>query len=74
MREKFINRLIKNFSKERTIAVFVINTWILVTAKSRLKKHITTKGDNWPVSNDKLTNIYSKQFLQFVKSINFDLL
>jgi hypothetical protein len=42
-------------------------------SSAEAKKHIT-KGDNWPVSNDKLTNIYLKQFLHFVKSINLDLL
>jgi hypothetical protein len=57
-----------------TVYVSLLECDNLTTARSRLKKHITTKGDNWPVSNDKLTNIYLKQSLQFVKSINVDLL
>jgi hypothetical protein len=46
----------------------------LTTARSHLKKRITTKGDNWPVSYDKLTNNYLKQFVHFFKSTNFELL
>jgi hypothetical protein len=58
----------------QTVSHLLLECDNLTTARSRLTKHITTKGDNWPVSNDKLTNIYLKQFLQFVKSIKFDLL
>jgi hypothetical protein len=60
----------------QTFSHLLLECDYLTTARSRLKKHITTKGDNWPVSNDKLATIYIhvKQFLQFVKSINFDLL
>jgi hypothetical protein len=57
----------------QTVSHLSLESENVTTAKSRLKKH-TTKGDNWSVSNDKLTKIYLKEFLQFVKSINFDLL
>jgi hypothetical protein len=58
----------------QTVSHLLLECDILTTARSCLKMHITTKGDNWPVSNDKLTTTYLKKFLQFVKSINFDLL
>jgi hypothetical protein len=58
----------------QTVSHLLLERDNLTTARSRIKKHITTKGDNWPVSNDNLVTIYIKQFLQFVKSINFDLL
>jgi hypothetical protein len=58
----------------QTVSHLLLECDILTTARSRLKKHITTKGDNWPVSNDKLATIYIKHFLQFVKSINSELL
>jgi hypothetical protein len=58
----------------QTVSHLLLECDNLTTARSHLKNHITTKGDNWPVSNDKLATIYIKQFLQFVKSINFELL
>jgi hypothetical protein len=39
----------------QTVGHLLLECDIPTTARSRLKKHITTKGDNWPVSNDKLT-------------------
>jgi hypothetical protein len=57
----------------QTVSHLLSESDILTTARSRLKNHIT-KGDNWPVSIDKLTTTYSKQFLHFVMLTNFDLL
>jgi hypothetical protein len=57
----------------QTVSQLLLECENITTARSRLKKYIT-KGDNWSVSNDKFTTTYLKQFLQFVKSINFDLL
>jgi hypothetical protein len=58
----------------QTVSHLLLECDNLTTPRSRLKTHITTKGDKWPVSNDKLATNYIKQFLQFVKSISFELL
>ena len=43
----------------------------LEAQKSSLIKQITTRGGDWPTTNDELVTIYLNEFSRFIKSIDF---